>query len=234
MGRLLGNEKFRPVVLLMVAAVALMPAPLSAGGIFDASFFDGIPHTKITFETDGNGAPIALTGGAQLAMPAGEYADFGVTFAPAVEWVNDGSPAFDEAQAIGASPVIAIPGALGDDFVISFSTVVHAFGMWVVNNPSSTGPVFTALDAGGGTIETVEFTGGAIDGTVAAFSPLFNAFLYADYGFLGIESETPIAGVRVVKEAAIFDDLRFSPVPEPTALALLALSPVAILRRRRS
>ena len=89
-----------------------------------------------------------------------------------------------------------------DNFLIVFSGQIRAFGVWVVNNNmKAVIPTFTALDAGGGTIETVQFAGAAIDGTIGGI---------ADYGFLGIVSATPIASVRMVKDATIFDDLRFS------------------------
>jgi hypothetical protein len=78
-----------------------------------------------------------------------------------------------------------------------------------------------------GLLEIAPFVNGSsvqpIDGTIG----------YADYGFLGIASEQNITHVRIVNYATEFDNLTFSPVPEPVSLLLLGPGGLGLLRRRR-
>ena len=213
------------------AACAAVAALVSAAGsgaradvISDAAFFTPIPHTLVTFDVDGAGNTVNLAQGQSTAMPAAEYASLGITFNPAVNWVNDGDADFDAAQAIGGSVPIAIPSGSHPAFRIQFSTPVHAFGFWVVDNANvTTRPRFTALNGLSQTIEQVTFTGGLVDGTIGI----------ARYGFMGISSPTAIAAIDITKQATIFDNFYFSAVPEPaSAAALLALPALALSRRR--
>lgn len=206
-------------------ALALSAGPAAADTIDDRGFFDPIPHTTIDFESRGDGSPLSLIDGQSLLMPANEYASLGVTFGPEVRWVNDGNPAFDAAQFIGGSPQVAIPSADVDLFDIFFSTPVRAVGMFVANNrvEDPSGPVFTAYDAGGAVLGTASFGAAFIDGSIGV----------ADYGFMGILAGQDIARIRVTKEAAILDDLTFSPVPSPGAASLLGCGALVAARRRR-
>jgi len=212
----------------MAIALALAPAmSAQAALIDDDGFFDDLPTGLITFDEDGDGSPVVLGDGASSPMPTNEYADLGVTFSPAVRWVNDGNASFDGAQqAIGLGE-IAIPSVLVNTFDIQFSTTVRSVGMWVIANNSDqiqTQPTFTAFDAQGGVIEMVTFGGMFVDGTIGI----------ADYGFMGISTSTPIARLQVTKQAAIFDDLHFSSqVPAPGAAVLLGLGGACLASRRR-
>lgn len=207
------------------SAILLAAGSAAAGVIDDRGFFDPHPHTTIDFESRGDGSPLSLIDGQTLAMPADEYASQGVTFSPHVHWVNDGNAAFDAAQFLGGSPVVAIPSAQVDVFDIIFGVPVRAVGMFVVNNRDvdPNGPVFTAYDAGGAIIGTAAFGAPFIDGSMGI----------ADYGFMGILAGQDIARLSVSKDAAILDDLIFSPVPAPAAASLLALAAAAHARRRR-
>ena len=181
----------------------------NAAGIADAGFFLDKPSTLITFETDGAGNPVTVQDGLSLAFPGNEYAAFGVLFNPAVAWVNDAGPDFDAAQAIGGSMPIGIPGSGIDNFTLSFSVPVRAFGFWVVK-AGTVLPSFTALDDQGQVIDSVVFDSNFVDGTAGV----------ASFGFMGITADRNIASVQITKHAALFDNLYFSPIPEPGTLSL--------------
>ncbi len=192
--------------------------------ILDADFFSTIPHTLVTFETDGSGLPVVLGQGASRSMPYDEYAALGFTFNPSIKWVNDASSDFDAAQAIGGSPEIGIPSAASDDYFVHFSVPVRAFGFWVINNSNIQEiPVFEAYGTNG-LIETVQFTGVAIDGTIGI----------AEYGFLGIVADQDITEIHTTKEATVFDNFMYSAVPEPATICLLGLGGLALRRKRRA
>lgn len=215
------------------AALAAATGLAHADVIDDKSYFDAFPTTVISFEYDGDGNEVSLLEGQSMAMPATAYSALGVTFSPAVRWVNDGTPAFDAAQMIGGSPNNGIPGADADLFEIIFSVPVRAVGMFVINNrnASSEVPSFTAYDATGQELGSVEFGSDLIDGTIV----FPNApTIVVDYGFMGLTSDAPIARLVVGKDAAVLDDLMFTPVPAPGVVATgLATMGLLGLRRRR-
>lgn len=217
---------------LMIASAGSLAATPSARAdvINDPGFFSGIPTTLINFETDGAGNPITLIQGQRQAMPSDAYAPQGVLFTGAnMSWVNDGNAAFDAAQSIGGSPTVSIPSSLCNQFTMTFTVPVRAFGFFVVNNRTADpiGPSFVARDAQGNILDTANWDAKFIDGTITTPNTT------ADYGFMGITTPDPIASVTVTKQAAIMDDLRFSPVPTPGAFALGAVAGIAVLRRRR-
>ncbi|MFA6135509.1 MAG: PEP-CTERM sorting domain-containing protein [Phycisphaerae bacterium] len=214
------------VRILSLIALLLAVAPMApASVISDASFFNGISKTVIDFETDGLGYAVDLPEyGGQDMYAADEYALQGVAFDQVLTWVNDGGSDFDFAQAVGGSPNNSIPGPAQDLFVMSFSEPVRAFGFWIVNDTSSlTAPTFTAKNAAGETIEAVSFQDALIDGTHGI----------AQYGFMGIYADQDIASVEISLDVAELDNLTFSSVPEPATLTVLALSGLALLRRRK-
>lgn len=217
---------------LLVASAGSLAATHSAGAalITDASYFDGIPTTVINFETDGAGNPITLIQGQRQAMPSDAYAPQGVAFVGTnMSWVNDGNSAFDAAQSIGGSPTVSIPSSVCNLFTMTFSVPVRAFGFFVVNNRTADpiGPTFVARDAQGNVLDTASWDAKFIDGTITTPNTV------ADYGFMGITASDLIASVTVTKQAAIMDDLRFSPVPTPGAVALSGVAGLVGLRRRR-
>jgi hypothetical protein len=195
-------------------AILLGGASANGAPIADAGFFNGIPHTLITFETGAGGTPVIIGNGANLPMPANAYAAQGVVFSPAISWGNDGGAQTDAAQVIGGSPEILIPGPNDDDFTIVFSVPVMAFGFWVMDNTMvQKRPTFTALDASNQALDSTTFGPPFRDGNVGI----------VDYGFMGIVADRNIASVHITKDATSLDNFYFSPVPEPGALGMLGL-----------
>ncbi len=198
----------------------------SAMVILDSDFFSGTTHMVITFETDRMGNKLNTAQGQSQSMPSDEYALYGFTFESGISWVNDGSHAFDEAQAIGGSPEIGIPIGGRDDFTVNFSFPVRAFGFWVINNPDPADepyPYLTLQAYGAdGLIEEAVFEGDAIDGVIEN---------RVEYGFLGIAGDQYITSIHVTGGAAMLDNFTFSPIPEPATVVLLGLGCLALLRR---
>jgi len=223
----------RATLVVVLGAITLTHLPAKAVSILDDDFFSGIPHTLVTFETDGSGNPVVLDEGGHRDLPDDEYAALGFTFDldwglpfMTLEWVNDGSPDFDAAQAIGGSPenLITRNGLYENGFSIVFSVPVRAFGLWVVMNntyPNVPSPTFEAY-GDGGLIETVLFEGPAIDGSIGI----------ADYGFLGIVAEENISHFHIATVVTGYDNFMFSPVPEPATISLVAIGALVMLRRR--
>jgi len=194
--------------------------------LLDQSVFTPGNSTFVDFETDGNGTPITLGAGGTQDLPAAEYAALGFTFSVGIWWVNDGSPEFDAAQAVGGTPDIAIkPFQADTTFDILFSVPVKSFGFWIVdNNTLAGGPSFTAFDAGDNEIGAAVFEGGNIEGAIGV----------ADYGFLGLASETMITKVTVNMRAANLDNFYFSPIVVPApATAMVTCCGLFAMRRRR-
>jgi hypothetical protein len=196
-----------------------------AGPIYDASFFSSITHTLITFETDRAGNPLNIPETDTQILYSDEYSPQGVVFDRDIYWVNEDGNDFEAAQAIGGSPEISIPGpaVVMTDLIMSFNVPVKAFGLWVIDrNNKPNVPSFQARNASGGVIETVTFQGAFVDRSVGI----------QDYGLMGIYAEQNIASVKISYDYTDFDNLMFSPVPEPGCAVLLAAGAAAIMRRR--
>lgn len=218
-------------ILVGSALVASAGAAANATIITDAAFFPPIPHTLISFENDGAGNAISLLNAATQAMPANAYDNLGVSFTASsgMRWTNDGNSLFDAAQLSGGSPANSIPSTFVNNFTITFSVPVRAFGMLVVNNRlrDPIGPTFFIRDTQGNMIDTLTFDSIFYDGQFG------NANTVADFGFLGATYGVDIGSIEITKTHAIFDDLRFSAIPAPGPIALTGLAILAAARRRR-
>jgi hypothetical protein len=221
------------LIATLAGAGAMMVAAAEAGAapITDKSYFFKGPSTLIDFETDGNGAPISLIDGQSLSMPTTAYQSKGVVFSSGVKWVNDGTPAFDAAQNISGTPTISIPSSGITSLTVTFSTAVHAVGIWIANNfqLDSAGPTMTARDASNNVIESVSF------GNQSGGSPFVDGrIMFCDYGFMGIASKAAIKSITITKNAAILDDLIFDQVPAPAGAGVLGVGLAVWSRRRRT
>jgi len=196
--------------------------------ILDSDFFSTIPHTLVTFETDGEGNQVIIAAGDERAMPVDEYAALGFTFPEEILWVNT-EGFFDQGQTIGGSLDISIskvykaePFLPSDYYIdIDFLIPLRAFGFWVVHNPVTESPTFTAYGTNG-VIETAVFEGDAIDGSIGQ----------VNYGFLGITAQENITRIRLTEYAATLDNFTHSPVPEPATISLLGMG-MFLLKHRK-
>jgi len=218
--------------LIAVVALSFSSRPASAMIILDSDFFSGTTHMLITFETDGLGNKLDIAEGQTQSMPFDEYAHYGFTFEPDISWVNDASPAFDEAQVIGGSLEIGISTGDEDDFTINMSFPTRAFGFWVINNPGpedEPNPYLTLQAYGAnGLIEEAIFEGEAIDGIIYGQAAISSA----EYGFLGIASDQFITSIHVTKGATLLDNFTYSPIPEPATFLILGFGCLTLLRKR--
>lgn len=203
----------------------------SNGVITDKSFFNGLPTTLIDFETRGNGSALSLLEGQTMSLPTSEYSAQGALFSSGVNWVNDGTPAFNAAQNLAGMGPNAVPSTSVNTFTITFTGTVRSFAVWIANNfmVDANGPTIVARDGANQIIRTESFgnqTGGSIfvDGRVSV----------ADYGVIGVWSQTPIASVTITKNTAIVDNLCFSSeIPAPGVVVLPAIGAAVFAVRRR-
>ena len=226
-----------------LAIAATSPGVLGVP-ITDRTYF-GPGSTLITFENRGDGSPVVspdldpLIDGETLLLPASEYLTQGVSFDRDINWVNEGNPVFDAAQQLsglagqGGSPILSIPSDAFGTFELLFSTPVDAFGFFVAENttvPPRSGVTFAAYDSSNALIDTAVFGGAFEDDTIS------NANTTVSYGFMGIArgiGQEPITRVVVTKDAAILDDLVFTPVPSPGSIGMLGAAGLIAVRRRR-
>jgi len=243
---------------IVVGIVLFACAPAHAGVISDRSFFSGVEHTFLDFETRGDGSPIVYDVPTVEAFGAFEYADFGVIFegvAGEVDgggWFNAPPPAFgtplfpdgtrgDALDAVGSWP-IAIAGPIGG-WRLRFTQPVRAVGLGAVltsftNEPSLENTIkLFAYDAAGNLLDSTALWEDQIDGGFGgpyANGAFGDEWDQINYGFLGMFADTPIDHLVISGTSfAFFDDLHFSAVPAPGAGAAFALLGLGALTRRR-
>jgi len=239
----------RIAICVPVTLALALAASAQAGVIGDRSFFAGIEHTFLDFETRGDGSPIGLGFKEALRIPADEYEVQGIRFGDPVSWQDIGTPPNsggsvpDAVDAVGSWPTVIGGGFEG--FAIEFLVPVRAFGIGVVQQgfigfeePSlDTTTRITAFDAAGEVLGETRLWLDTIDGQTGG---LYAGGAYGDewrtfpYGFLGLATEEPIARIEFnMSWQSVFDDLHFSAIPAPGAGAAFALLGLGALTRRR-
>jgi hypothetical protein len=234
--RLFTHRALAPIVGVTLAGGLAPAADAGFIPIDDKSYFDPFDATVLSFETDGSGAPVERAGGGQLlpgerkTLPAAEYAGQGVLFNKDIDWVHDGSAAFQAALTMGGSPVLGIPSDNHSTFAAEFPTPAQAVGVFAVWNADlgDAAPLMRAYDADDNLIDTVTLTGSLVDGS---FGPPMTNFV-VEFGFMGIEHAAGISRVEFEHSAGLFDDLTFTLIPTPASAALL-LGGLGLAARRR-
>jgi len=215
----------RSAITAVITLIAFGCTPLFAVVLSGPEYFDSKSHTFVDFETDGDGATVLLAEGSSRLMPSDEYASLGFTFDSGASWLNDGGTSTEQAQAIygGGYNVMKFP--YQNIFSIYLSTPIDAFGFWLMkSNSYPNEPIFEAYTYGiGGLIETAEFSGDLIDGSVNTI----------DYGFLGIAADEPITRIDITTDYTLtLDNFMFIPIPEPTTLLLVGLGGLLFRKRK--
>ncbi len=192
-----------PKLRWIAMLAAFFPVLSIAQPFYHSAYITGQPRTEITFELDGSGQTVSVLPDLTKTLPANEYINQGFYFDRNLYWVNDSGSDFDAAQAIGGSLQIAIPGSSKNDFYISFDVFVRSFGFWVVQWTGADSDVTFEIWGESGLLDTVVFTGLAVDGQIGI----------AEYGFLGYTADELILDIHVTKDAAILDNFIFSRYP---------------------
>jgi len=197
--------------------IALHATSSSASPINDASYFATLPHVLIDFDTYADGTPLGFPNDTVTNMSPVQYLSKGVLISLDFAWDSGAIPDFAAARAIGGSPLFDLMiFSQPHRPVVTFTNDVSAFGFWVIADRSRSGLTrFDAYDAHQQLIETVSFGPTFIDGTIGI----------AQFGFMGIAapgihsvvvtSSSPSIGVY-----AVFDNLTFTTVPEPSSPAM--------------
>jgi len=241
------------VLLAIAIAGAVGRAASGAFVIDDRSFFDGLEHTFIDFESDGDGNDLPLGFGGALQRQD-EYASRGFVYDERqVGWTETPVPGADlglppegnlgDAHQAMGSRRVAI-GGTGAGWSITFTEPVRAFGLGIVQVRFPFGepdPILTstirAFNADGEEISVVRFWDDLIDGQFGSVWTEFEGELLRNhlYGFMGLATSEPIARLEFTDTTwrSIFDDLHFSAIPAPGAGAAFALLGLGALTRRR-
>ena len=186
------------------------------------------PLQDIDFETYGDGNSV-LPG--DQAVEGDEWSNLGIHFAAAeIGYSQLLSAKTDMNVPAGTTGhALAIAGlSPGDDrssHVITFSSPVISFGVYIVDNETSSPTERIILkDDSGNVLGDFPMPGGA-----GAAPPLPVA-----HDFIGYTSTIPIAEVSILEdndnEGSLLDNVMYT--PEPATLSLLLISSLAIFRRR--
>ncbi|MFG0275124.1 MAG: hypothetical protein ACF8QF_08705 [Phycisphaerales bacterium] len=223
--------------------MALAPALLIAAGAHagtqfftDPAFMHAIPHTLIDFETNKFGEPIVLEEGEAFGTSGSFYNDLGILFGGATLLIGNPIGDFDAALTAGASPSNRMGLEPSSSFPIGESAIApvragetpfSAFGIFIMEN---------SRFAEGLVIELQAFDGTVLASKLIDESVLTNQIGDARYGFLGFETDEPVAGVVLLSHSLTaygFDDLRFAVAPSSGTLPAFGYFGLCALRRRR-
>jgi hypothetical protein len=193
MTRLRYVETLFTIGLFLFGAGTLAAAPIT-----DASYFNSVPHTLISFEQDGSGSAFSPFFAATL--PSTEYSALGVSFLPNTYLTFESDPTCGRPAMVAAGGSLTHGLSASNTQSIVFTPPVNAFGVafYAISLQFAT---FTAKDSGGQVIEAATFAPPFIDGVFCGF---------LEFGFIGISSSTPIASVEISAFSGIIDSLRFA------------------------
>ena len=226
------NSDIRRAIASAVVVVCLCVSQASAAGfvIEDRAFFASISHLLIDFESEADGTAIDLDFDEFVLLDGDEYFSLGVSFrfGGFMGVFKSGSPSTRDALRIGGSLDNILSFGTIDPtspFEILFDTPVRAAGFFALTSDDLPGPEFEAFNASGGSLGHFALDGALQDGIIDGVA----------FGYIGIATEEPIARIALANGAIGWgiDDLRFSEVPAPGGVALLALGSLALGRRRR-
>jgi len=156
-----------------------------------------------------------------------------------------GSSASDAVDSVGSWPTVIGLTQSHVAFEIEFLVPVRSFGIGVAQDsfvhfgePSEEfTTTITAFNAAGEALGVTTLWGETIDG---GFGNVYAGGQYGDewkiiqVGFLGLATDEPIARLRFDNAwQSLFDDLHFSAVPAPGAIAPFGLLGLGALTRRR-
>ncbi len=217
------GKKYSSIIQVLIFVLCI--SSVCAAGVVEftdeAAFTTaaGEPQHFIDFETYGNGTPVV----GQPSIDGDEWSNFGIQF-DALE-VGDSLLLYDDPGSKGeyVSPIHALLAPDETDitsYLITFSTPVESFGMYIVGNETGSVTERIILKDDSGTVlgdYDMPFGGGDDD-----------AF------FRGYLTNTPIAEVHIIEdldgEGLLLDNVMYS-VPEPAMLLLLSLGGLALRRR---
>jgi len=212
----------------------LFSASASASIIDDKSDFVG-DFTVIDFETWANGTPIELEPGSAISILPPTYASLGVRVTAETAFLIGRSrfPHWIAAMDAGGSGTNAITDAGASGFLrFDFTLPVNAVGLTAINSTDGEGVSLAVFDAADQLIESVDFSGVLVDGSVPG-ADFGNAF-DIEYGFVGLfTAEREVSYAVVSQGIGRFDDLHFGVIPEPTTLFLIAVGVIGMTCRRQ-
>jgi hypothetical protein len=243
----------KPLAFALVVGLAPCADARAAFVIDDRSFFSGIEHDSLDFESRGDGAALNLFPGQSALIPSDEYASAGIRFGTPFAWGHIGAPPSDNPDfAGGASEAVdaagswpTIIGGAGDTWTIEFTKPILAFGTGVVQlgfagsaEPSEDATTTVdAFSASGKLLGRVTLWLDTVDG---GFGGPYAGGRYGDewsefsYGFIGLAADEPIARIELRNVfSSILDDFHVSAVPSPGTTSAVALFGIGVLIRRR-
>jgi hypothetical protein len=190
----------------------------------------GEPQYMVDFETFANGNPVPS---GDYPINGDEWSNWGVQFAPietGYSLILSAKEGMNVSQTGVPGHALAIadlsPGDDRSSFLITFSTPVAAFGVYIVDNETRDLAVERIIlkDKNDNVLGDYDMPGGAGPAPPIA------------QDFVGYISDIPIAEIQIIEdndlEGALLDNVMYS-IPEPATLLLLAAGAFALRKKHR-